>query len=605
MNLPVPPEHTTVDILYNCSDSLVHPINTRCSVVLEKYAQLGLERRLRRYERVRDVMNSWDRDTQNSLLVMPSDAYESDRDLDEAAAPAPDEPPQGFILQLHHSQRPGKWHKRFVTLLESGHMYAAKKPEAGPGPADRDARPLCHLSDFDIYTPTEAQMRKHLKPPKKYCYAVKSQQKTTLFESTENFVHFFSTEDPAVAHKFHALVHGWRSWHILRRRAEVARQAQEKIERAPPPQITAVRHKPKKSVSHVKVHGHRLKVSVDESPYAIGAFQPLLDLKRFDKPIDDFGKDWVPDNGRFSMAPPAAPKRPSRRNSSAGSRTAQSSPGKGKTVASPTASAFAANGLLGERYDARKTAAAPDNGATFAILDGPFTDEPTLFADGPASPTSAPEPPSAPPPPAEPEKPEISWFPSAVEHSAKERARAQSLRDVSRPSTSSGVPRHDQHHYRRPDKPPRRGGAPPRAPAPLVNLAPQWSTEGRGRGVKAPPGTHLVDLATGPAAVAAARFLEVPPRGLIRREGGPRSGAPSAPLPPPPPAGRQRSKSTSAGSGFARRGDECPPVPPLPRPVTRDGTGGDPGFGAGRKDRGRDLRPREFAARGRSGTLKY
>ena len=594
MSLAVEADSTVMDVLYHCSDSMPHPINTACSVVLEKYTPLGLERRLRRYERLRDVMNSWDRDTQNSLLVVPSDAFESDRDLDAAAVPDTDAPPQGFLLQLHHSQRPGKWQKRFVTLLEGGQMYAAKKADAVPGPADKDAQPLCHLSDFDIYTPTEAQMRKHLKPPKKYCYAVKSQQKTTVFQNTENFVHFFSTEDPAVAQQFHSLVHGWRSWYLVHRRAAVARQTREKIERTPPPQITAVRHKPKKSISHVKVQGHRLKVSVDESPYAIGAFQPLLDLTRFDKPMDDFGKDWIPDNGRFSVRPPL-PKAPSSRSAArsvAGKEPAPPSPGTAHKAAPPVALA--------------PTAAVLD-GPISATLDSPFT-------DAPAAVTSKPAPP-------EPENSQTSpWFPSAADHSAKQRARAQSLRDAARPSTSSGVPHHHHHHqhhhappHRQPDKPSRRGGGGGggrrHPPAPLVNLAPQfkeapqWSTEGRGHGVRAPPGTHLVDLATGPAAAAttaaAARLLEVPPRNLMRRDGGgsPR-GAPPSVLPPPPPpssSGRQRSKSTSSGAGPARsRGTEARAAPPpLPRPATRDG------------ERGRDPWPREFAARGRSGTLKY
>lgn len=32
--------------------------------------------------------------------------------------------------------------------------------------------------------------------------------------------------------------------------------------------------------------------SVDEAPYSIGEYQPLLELHRFDMSLDDFGKDW-------------------------------------------------------------------------------------------------------------------------------------------------------------------------------------------------------------------------------------------------------------------------------------------------------------------------
>ncbi len=325
MELAVTADTTAVDILYGCSEALTHPINTACSVVLERYVRLGLERRLRRYEKIADVVRSWDRDggggdgaQQNSLLVLPADSFESDRDLEAAAVPNTADPPQGFILQLYHSPRPGKWHKRFVTLLEGGQLFACKKIDAelslssstsagsGSG-ASADRRELCHLADCDIYTPTEAQMRKQLKPPKKYCYAVKSQRRPAAFgDPADGFVHFFCTEDLATAQKFHSLVHLWRSWHLLHQKADLQRQTRRKIlNDGGPPQIAPAhaRHKPSKSVSHVRLNnGHRLKVSVDESPYPIGAFEPLLDLGRFDKPLDDFGKDWIPDPRQSVMA---------------------------------------------------------------------------------------------------------------------------------------------------------------------------------------------------------------------------------------------------------------------------------------------------------------
>jgi hypothetical protein len=554
MTLPVHKESTTVDILFSCSDSMIHPVNTSCSVVLEKYTQLGLERRLRRYERVKDVLNSWDRDTQNQLVVVPSETYESDKDLDLPLVPTGDEPPQGFILQLHHSQRPGKWHKRFITLLESGQMYVSKKAaEAGPAEPNPSihgkdgAAALCHLSDFDIYTPTEAQMRKHLKPPKRFCYAIKSQQKTHVVETAENFVHFFCTEDAAVAAKFHAFVHAWRSWYLVHREVELARKTRRKLEIEKAPQITSVRHKPQKSISHVRFDGHRVRVSVDATPYAIGAFQPLLDLGRFDKPIEDFGKDWLPDTARQSAMPP--PLRPGLPASEMqlmvrpADDAADATFGPNDVAPSATLSASFSNGL-----DPLPT----DEAAAVPLL--PMGDASSSASSSPVE-LEKPEPPS--------------WFPSASAHTA--RLRSQSLKDVARPSILPGTPHNDRR----------------RPPPPRSNPY--------GNGIKLPSGMPPFDSSgDGPP-----RFLEVPARNGVR-PGLPRGKTGTLLVAPPAPSpGRQRSKSAA---GMTRREHVHPPMPPLPRASTRDG--GNAGFGGrmGDRDRGRDPRPRDLTAGKRSGT---
>ncbi len=195
-----------------------------------------------------------------------------------------------------------------------------------------------------------------------------------------------------------------------------------------------------------------------------------------------------------------------------------------------------------------------------------------------------------------------------MEHTARQRS--QSLRDAARPSTSSGAP---SAHHEKSSRSRRAVRPPPHHP--LVNLtpkfqeAPQWSTEGRGRAVRAPPGVALVDLATGPpVAPGGSRFLEVPPRNLIRRDQkGP--GLPPSQPPPPPSAaaaaaahhrGRQRSRSiATAGSSSGFGPHNLPPMPPLPptRAMSRDAT--DPGFGA------KDARPRDLVPRGRSGTVRH
>ncbi len=191
-------------------------ISTSTAILLESYTQLGLERRIRRYEHIRDVMNSWDRDTQNALIIENSDSPKFDTDLETSSVPK--EAPSDVTVYMYHSQKPGKWTKRYITLMSTGQVFISKKAAAKP--SDKDSVNICHLSDFDIYTPTPQQLRKTLKPPKKHCYAIKSQQKTTMFLNTENFVHFFNTDDEILAEKWYAAVQRWRSWYLVTQMGE-------------------------------------------------------------------------------------------------------------------------------------------------------------------------------------------------------------------------------------------------------------------------------------------------------------------------------------------------------------------------------------------------
>lgn len=204
-------------------------------------------------------MNSWDRDTQNALILQNSDTPRFDTDL-EARSVSKDTPTD-VTVYMYHSQKPGKWNKRYITLLSSGQMFISKK--TGAKISDKDVNSICHLSDFDIYTPTPQQIRKTLKPPKKHCYAIKSQQKTTMFLSTENYVHFFSSDNEELSEKFYAAVQQWRSWYLVNRMGE----GKKKTDQTRPGTSAQTPRSP-----------------VDDSPYTIGTFKPLMDPDRFNSP---------------------------------------------------------------------------------------------------------------------------------------------------------------------------------------------------------------------------------------------------------------------------------------------------------------------------------
>ena len=201
----VAPATTTTDLICSAAEKLSENIELRASMVLECILQLGLERPLRSYEHIRDVMNSWDDDAQNHLTIVPSTTggLPGVLDFENAARGQPGEKK----VCMYHSHQPGKWDKRWITLRSDGQVLLAKK-DGG------ETTNICHMSDFDIYVPTRRQMR-DLRPPKKTCFGIKSQQKSSMFLTTANYLHFFSSGDASLAADWYQAVHEWRSWYLV------------------------------------------------------------------------------------------------------------------------------------------------------------------------------------------------------------------------------------------------------------------------------------------------------------------------------------------------------------------------------------------------------
>lgn len=205
ISLPVTPTTTPLDIIRASATDKLYVVNVKNSVLLESFKKVGLERPLRKYEHIRDVLNSWDNDAQNTLTIVPSSTDGYDDDLE--AKNVPKEQPGETTVYMYYSQKPGRWDKRWVTLRSDGQVVVRK--------TGKDSTNICHLSDFDIYVPTPRQLGKKIKPPKKICFAVKSQQKSSMFLSTANFVHFFSTSDKVSATTWYKAVQQWRSWYLV------------------------------------------------------------------------------------------------------------------------------------------------------------------------------------------------------------------------------------------------------------------------------------------------------------------------------------------------------------------------------------------------------
>ncbi|KAL5355626.1 hypothetical protein BJX96DRAFT_65460 [Aspergillus floccosus] len=207
MDLPVTPSTSAEDLLFLATESLDGEIDPAKFILMESFLELGLERPLRRYESIRDIMNSWAHDRENTLIVVPPASLDTLGLLDAQRVPA--QQPADVTLHLYYSQRPRKWDKRYITLRSDGQITVSKREQG------QDQANVCHLSDFDIYSPTASFLSHNVKPPKKLCHAVKSQQKSSMFLSTENFVHFFATNDRTIADQFYRAVQTWRSWYIV------------------------------------------------------------------------------------------------------------------------------------------------------------------------------------------------------------------------------------------------------------------------------------------------------------------------------------------------------------------------------------------------------
>ena len=152
------------------------------AVLKESYHSdaLRLERRLRFYELVTPVMNSWDRDTQNELVLEASDSPRHDMDL--LAGGAPQEQPKPTSVHVYHaSHTKGRWYKHWITLQTSGQIImSSSKPEPG---RNAKAEKLAHMLDADIYMLTTDQ-QKGFKQKRKFCSVIKSQTPQTRFEES-------------------------------------------------------------------------------------------------------------------------------------------------------------------------------------------------------------------------------------------------------------------------------------------------------------------------------------------------------------------------------------------------------------------------------------
>ncbi|RMY88035.1 hypothetical protein D0861_05062 [Hortaea werneckii] len=267
-SFPVTQLTTPVDIIKSAATVFSSPMNVKSVVLLEYFRTVGVQRPLRRYERIRDVLNSWDNDRENSLLLVDPRTGTSEVELSLAGVLSA-KPEDQQSWSLSYSQKPGKWEKRYIVLHPSGQLTQQKDPDK-----PQSQENIAHLSDFDIYTPTQTKLKKVIKPPKRYCFAVKSQQKSMMFESHLNFVHFFCTGDHATSDAFYSALQQWRSWYLVNVMGEGGKSEPRRTGTVKPNGRGALHNDTRDlpPTAHHKTGGDSF-----DSHYQLGSYKPLID----------------------------------------------------------------------------------------------------------------------------------------------------------------------------------------------------------------------------------------------------------------------------------------------------------------------------------------
>ncbi|CAG8471645.1 7929_t:CDS:2 [Racocetra fulgida] len=118
---------------------------------------------------------------------------------------------------LYLELKKNKWKKRYCQVKD-GALYHSKDMKG------TNETLLCSMASFDVYTCI--QMRR--KQPTKFGFAIKSQDKMSLFENPEDYVHFlcaessdkandWKTSSPVIAETPHTLKTGSSQWDNVRR----------------------------------------------------------------------------------------------------------------------------------------------------------------------------------------------------------------------------------------------------------------------------------------------------------------------------------------------------------------------------------------------------
>ncbi|KAJ3153101.1 hypothetical protein HDU89_000729 [Geranomyces variabilis] len=140
---------------------------------------LGVERPLRDWEIVTDVISAWETSASVNAIVMKKYGYRDTVSEKSIAGKYPRV--QGW---MYMELKPGKWQRRFFVLRESNLYYYKDAKQTGVESL------FCGLSNFDVYT--LSQPRK--KTPSAFTFALRSTDSISMFENKQDYVRFLSVD---------------------------------------------------------------------------------------------------------------------------------------------------------------------------------------------------------------------------------------------------------------------------------------------------------------------------------------------------------------------------------------------------------------------------
>ncbi|KAI9187593.1 hypothetical protein H9P43_001983 [Blastocladiella emersonii ATCC 22665] len=162
--------------------------------LFELFHDIGVERPLRDWERVTEVLRTWERDTRNVLLIRRY-GYRDSLTLDALKVFYP-------VLRdwIHYETKPGTFKKRLFELRTGAPSEPGVRTSRDAAAAaglymatgeDKQFVLLCNLTHYDVYTPIGNPKKK---APTKFSFSLKSQQRMSTFEdANDGFVfHFYA-----------------------------------------------------------------------------------------------------------------------------------------------------------------------------------------------------------------------------------------------------------------------------------------------------------------------------------------------------------------------------------------------------------------------------
>ncbi|KAG0133766.1 hypothetical protein HOY82DRAFT_253065 [Tuber indicum] len=286
-------------------------------IVVESWPIFGLQRQIRYFEKLSDVHSTWEIETKCHFRIEKNVWGQTGERLEDYAA----EEPSSGVAQFHYYvQADKKWSKRWIKL-DGGAIKISKKDK----PSEKDFTQTINLDSFDIYSFVNAfSPQSKLKCPTKYCFALKSQHKMSLFGKDSVYCHYLSAESASQLSRWFAMI-----------RDSKARLIAEKLSIVPwaaEPEIKAELSVSHKSTSSGSLGGRRRP-------------RPLISPEELAQPPPDAQKPK-------SLHSAKSIRKPSGRQRSCSGRSPQigGSVSDGEAVFSP-------GGLLGSDYEDKKRVA--------------------------------------------------------------------------------------------------------------------------------------------------------------------------------------------------------------------------------------------------------